>query len=109
MAGPGTAAPPASTGAATAATATSAATVAGEGGLALSFKGTSWVRIEDADNTTLLSGVIQAGDHKVVRGKAPYSVFLGNAPDVRLEFSGRPFDVTPYIKQNSTARFSVPQ
>jgi cytoskeleton protein RodZ len=81
----------------------------GEGSLVLSFKGTSWVRIEDANGKMLLSGVIQAGDHQVVHGKPPYSVFLGNAPGVSLVYDGQPFDVTAYIKQNSTARFSVPQ
>jgi cytoskeleton protein RodZ len=77
--------------------------------LALSFRGTSWVRVEDSNGKVLLSGVIQAGDRQAIHGKPPYSVFLGNAPGVILEFNGRPFDATPYVKQNSTARFSVPQ
>jgi cytoskeleton protein RodZ len=93
----------------TASASVTAESAEGEGSLALSFKGTSWVRIEDANGKMLLSGVIQAGDYQVVHGKPPYSVFLGNAPGVGLVYDGQPFDVTAYIKQNSTARFSVPQ
>jgi cytoskeleton protein RodZ len=76
--------------------------------LALDFKSTSWVRIEDASGKLLLSGVIQAGAREVVSGKPPYSLFLGNAPGVRVEYGGRPVDLTPYIKDNDTARLTVP-
>ncbi len=102
--------PPSAPAASTAmATQPSAIAAGGEGSLSLNFRGTSWVRIEDASGKMLLSGVIQAGDHQMVQGKPPYSVFLGNAPGVTVEYSGRPYDLTPFIKQNSTARFSVPQ
>lgn len=77
--------------------------------LTLDFKDTSWVRIEDADGKMLLTGVIQAGATQVLTGKPPYSVFLGNAPGVAIEYQGRRIDLQPYVKDNSTARFSVPQ
>lgn len=77
--------------------------------LTLDFKGTSWVRIEDADGKMLLTGVIQAGATQVLTGKPPFSVFLGNAPGVNIEYQGRQVDMQPYVKDNSTARFSVPQ
>lgn len=83
-----------------------AAAVAGV--LGLKFRSTSWVRVEDADGRVLLSGVVQAGDHQSLSGRAPYSLFVGNAPGVTVEYDGRSVDLTPYIKPNSTARFSVP-
>ncbi|MBX6421848.1 MAG: helix-turn-helix domain-containing protein [Nevskia sp.] len=76
--------------------------------LVLDFKSTSWVRIEDAEGKLLLSGVIQAGAHQMVSGKPPYALFLGNAPGVRVEYGGKPVDLTPYIKDNDTARLTVP-
>ncbi len=80
----------------------------GPGSLSLAFKETSWVRVEDADGRVLVSGVIQSGDSKQVRGRPPYSMFIGNAPGVTVEYEGRRIDVTQYVKANSTARFSVP-
>lgn len=88
---------------------TSLAAASSDGALALAFRGTSWVRVEDADSKLLLSGVIQAGDRQVLHGKTPYSVFLGNAPGVTVDYDGKPFDVGSFTKQNATARFNVPQ
>jgi len=76
--------------------------------LMLDFRASSWVRIEDADGRLLLSGTVQAGAHQVLRGRLPYSLFLGNAPGVAVQFDGKPFDLTPYIRDNATARISLP-
>lgn len=85
-----------------------AADSAASGVLMLDFRASSWVRIEDADGRLLLSGTVQAGDHQVLRGRLPYSLFLGNAPGVAVQFDGRPFDLTPYTRDNATARISLP-
>lgn len=76
--------------------------------LVLLFSAISWARVEDASGKALLSGVIGAGEQRVLDGKPPYSVFLGNAPGVKVEFGGQPVDLKPLMKGNSTARFSVP-
>ncbi len=76
--------------------------------LVLDFKSASWVRIEDADGRTLLSGTIPSGDRQVLRGRTPYSLFIGYAPGVAVEFDGKPFDLTPHVRQNSTARLNLP-
>jgi cytoskeleton protein RodZ len=78
------------------------------GALTLGFKATSWVRVEDSSGKVLLSGVVQSGDRQVLAGKAPYSLFLGNAPGVSVEYQGQAIDLKPYIKSNDTARLSVP-
>lgn len=90
------------------AAAPAAAGSAPAGFVVLNFKSTSWVRVEDADGKLLLSGVVQAGDRQQVRGRAPYSLFIGNAPGVSVEYDGKPVDTAPYVKSNSTARFSIP-
>jgi cytoskeleton protein RodZ len=91
-----------------AASAAAAAEPPAAGALTLEFKSTSWVRVEDSNGKVLLSGVIQSGDRQVLGGKAPYSLFLGNAPGVSVEYKGEAIDLKPYIKGNDTARFSVP-
>jgi len=101
--------PPAPTAAAPAAAATATPpSPAPAGALTLEFKATSWVRIEDSGGKVLLSGVIQSGDRQVLSGKAPYSLFLGNAPGVSVEYQGQAIDLKPYIKSNDTAHLSVP-
>jgi len=77
-------------------------------GLSLNFKATSWVRIEDTYGKVLLSGVMQAGTHQSIDGRRPLAVFLGNAPGVSVTDAGKPINIAPYVKDNATARFSVP-
>ena len=93
---------------AAAAAATSAPAAAAPGALSLGFKATSWVRVEDSSGKVLLSGVVQSGDHQVLVGKPPYSLFLGNAPGVSVEYRGEVVDLKPFTKSNDTARLSVP-
>lgn len=76
--------------------------------LVLSFSAISWARVEDATGKSLLSGVMGVGERREVEGKPPYSIFLGNAPGVTMEFGGQPVDLRPLTQGNSTARFSVP-
>jgi cytoskeleton protein RodZ len=86
-----------------------AAPVAGPDSLVLDFKSASWVRVEDANGKLLLSGVIQSGDHQVLAGKPPYSVFLGNAPGVKMEYHGAAVDLGTYTRsKDNTARLKVP-
>lgn len=77
--------------------------------LRLNFREASWVRIEDSTGKILLSGLIGAGEHKTLPGKPPYSVFLGNALGVQVEYNGHAINVRHYTKSNSTARFAVPK
>lgn len=76
--------------------------------LVLVFNAISWARVEDATGKSMLSGVIAAGERRELDGKPPYAVFLGNAPGVTVEYGGLAVDSTPFVKSNSTARFSVP-
>jgi cytoskeleton protein RodZ len=76
--------------------------------LALQFNAISWARVEDRTGRSLLSGVIAAGERRILEGEPPYAVFLGNAPGVKVEFGGQTINVAPYVKDNATARFSVP-
>lgn len=99
------AAPPAPAAAAAAAKPAVAATTAG---LLLNFSITSWARVDDASGKTLLNGLVRAGEKQELKGGAPFTVFLGNAPGVRVELNGKPVDLTKYIADNKTARFTLP-
>jgi cytoskeleton protein RodZ len=100
--------PPAAAEAPAASAEPAAPAVAGPESLTLDFKSTSWVRIEDSSGKVLMSGVIQSGQHQVVSGKPPYSLFVGNAPGVAVQYQGQTVDLQPYTKSNATARLSVP-
>ena len=90
--------------------ASSAASGAASSGqaLVLDFKDTSWVRVQDADGKTLLSGVVQQGQRQVLGGKPPYSLYIGNARGVEVQYAGNPVSLAPFIKDNDTAKLTVP-
>jgi cytoskeleton protein RodZ len=80
----------------------------GAGGrrIELEFQKESWVEIKDRDGKTLLSQLNAAGTQKVVEGAAPFSVIIGNAPNVRVTYNDAPFDLTPYVRVE-VARFTL--
>ena len=81
---------------------------AGELALTLTFKETSWIRVNDASGVALVNGLMNPGQDQQVKGVAPLSVFLGNAPGVVLEVNGTPVDLKPYTQSNNTARLNLP-
>jgi cytoskeleton protein RodZ len=89
------AAPPAAEPAAAPSTADAAAT--GEQKLLrITFDGASWVEVKDAAGAVIFSQLNDAGTERVVRGRAPLSVVIGNAHSVRLSYGDRPVDLDPH-------------
>jgi cytoskeleton protein RodZ len=84
------------------------AVAAAPGSLRLRFVQTSWARIDDAGGRTLLNGMRAAGAVDALTGQPPLSVFLGNAPGVEVEFEGVRVDISRYVRDNNTARFTLP-
>lgn len=77
--------------------------------LVLAFSESSFVRVEDSRNKTLAIGLVRGGERQALDGTPPYSVFLGNAKNVKVFFNGQPVDFSAHINsQNDTARFTVP-
>jgi cytoskeleton protein RodZ len=102
---PGTAPAPAP--AAPAASGTVPAAVANQ--LVLEFADSSFVRIEDNRGKTLAIGLVRAGERSALDGQPPYTVFLGNARNVKVLFNGQPVDFAALVNAlNDTARFTVP-
>ncbi len=83
-----------------------AAVPAGPRPLVLHFEKESWADVRDGEQNRLLYTVVSAG--KVIRlgGAPPFSVYLGNASGVRVEFNGKPVDVARY-QRGPVARFTL--
>ena len=74
--------------------------------IVLRFDEASWAEIRDAANQRLVHQSFNAGRVVEVEGLPPFRVFLGNAGGVRMEYNGKPFDVTPF-QTGLYARFIV--
>lgn len=80
----------------------------GAGPLTLRFEDNSWVRVQDADGRMLLSGLVRKGTTHSLDGKPPFSLFLGYAPGVSVQYQGRAIDLSPVTRDNNTANLTVP-
>lgn len=77
--------------------------------LVLEFNEASFVRVEDNQGRTLRIGLVRGGERHALDGAPPYTVFLGNAQNVKVYFAGTPVDFSASVNaQNDTARFTVP-
>lgn len=67
----------------------------------------SWMQVRDANESRLFYNMIPVGGSKVLVGKAPFSITMGNAKTTRVVLNELEVDVTDYIRANNTAIFSV--
>ena len=58
----------------------------------------TWVEVKDAHGAVIFSQLNDAGSERVVQGRAPLSVVIGNAHSVRLSYGDRPVDLSPHTK-----------
>ena len=72
----------------------------------LKFLDSSWVDVRDAGGKRLAYGNISEGRLVSIKGKPPFSVFLGNADGVRIEYGGEPFDFSSFTN-GIYARFQL--
>jgi cytoskeleton protein RodZ len=78
----------------------------GEDRIRLEFAGESWVEIKDGDGQMLMSQLNPTGSRRVVSGRKPLSLVIGNAVNVRLVYNDKPVDLKPYI-QIEVARLTL--
>ena len=52
----------------------------------------------DADGQVLVSQVMGQGTERVLSGKPPFQVKIGNAPKTRLYYHGQPVDLAPHSR-----------
>jgi cytoskeleton protein RodZ len=78
----------------------------GEGRIRMEFAGESWVEIKDRDGQMLMSQLNPTGSKRIVAGRSPLTVVIGNAANVRLTYNDKPVDLKPYI-QIEVARLTL--
>lgn len=67
----------------------------------------AWLEVKDAAGRQLLSSLNPAGCERVVQGRGPFEVVIGNASHVRVMHNDRSLDLRPHTKQD-IARFTIP-
>jgi len=67
----------------------------------------SWVEVRDANKSRLLYNMLPAGASRMLIGRAPFSVTMGNAKTTRVVVNDIEIDVSDYISSNNTASFKV--
>ena len=72
----------------------------------LRFKGESWVEIRDGQGKLLLSKLNPPNSEAEVVGRPPFSVIVGNAPEVQMQYNDRDFPLEPHTKV-AVARFNL--
>jgi cytoskeleton protein RodZ len=81
--------------------------VSGPHRLVVRTEGEAWIEIKDAADRMLVSSLNPPGSERVVRGKPPYQLVIGNASNVRVLYDDKPIDLAPHTKQD-VARLTVP-
>jgi len=79
---------------------------AGQRRIVLYFDQESWVEIKDGRGRTLMSQLNPAGSERAVDGTPPFSVVIGNAQFVRLNYDRNAIDLAPYVRVE-VARLSL--
>lgn len=74
--------------------------------LEMRFEADSWTEVSDNAERRLAYGLIKAGEVLVLRGEAPFRVFLGYAPGVTVYYNNDLFDHSPFQRRD-VARFRI--
>ena len=74
-------------------------TAQGGGVIHFTFNADSWVEVRDASKKIIFSQFSQGKTEQVVRGKAPFSLTVGNAPGVKLVYNDRLVDLAPFTRE----------
>lgn len=68
--------------------------------LVIRFTGQSWVSVTDRDGKELFNKNESAGAQSVVEGTPPFSLIVGNASAVQIQFNDKPVDLALHTKAN---------
>ncbi|MDD5296881.1 MAG: DUF4115 domain-containing protein [Rhodocyclaceae bacterium] len=66
--------------------------------IVLNFLKDSWVEIKQADGRALISQKVPGGNTRIVEGRPPFSVVIGNALSVQVQYDDRAVDLAPFTK-----------
>jgi cytoskeleton protein RodZ len=74
--------------------------------LVLRFEEAAWAEVTDSAGRQLISSLNSAGTERVVRGRPPFNIVIGNAQHVKVSFNDREIDLQPHVKVE-VARFTL--
>jgi cytoskeleton protein RodZ len=77
------------------------------GRLTLTVSGESWVDIRDAGGGQVLRGLISGPDPRSVSGQPPFTLVIGDAGAVSLQYDGEPVPLERFTR-GDVARFQWP-
>jgi cytoskeleton protein RodZ len=75
-------------------------------GLRLSFAQPAWVEVRDGRNQIIFAELSPAGSKREVVGQPPFSLVVGNATQVTVEYQGRMIELSQRSK-GDVARLTV--
>ena len=70
------------------------------GSMKLSFSKPSWVEIKDRSGQIIFSQLSPAGSQREVSGQPPFSLVIGNAANVSLQYKGKEVDLSKRSKDD---------
>lgn len=74
--------------------------------LRLHFNGDSWVEVTDSTGASLVYHLVEKDTDLNLNGQPPFTVLLGNAPEVQVFFAGKEFDHSRF-RRGEIATFKV--
>ncbi len=74
--------------------------------IVMTFNAPCWVDVRDSERNFKLFGEMPKGTRKVLGGRPPYKLVIGNSRAVTITVDGEPFDLDRYAKGN-VARFTL--
>ncbi|NIG87491.1 cytoskeleton protein RodZ [Serratia symbiotica] len=75
--------------------------------LVMGFSADCWLQVTDANGKTLFSGVQKNGDKLNLAGTAPYKLTIGASAAVKIQYQGKPVDLSRFVKSNRVARLTI--
>ncbi len=75
----------------------------------ITVKQDAWVDVRQADGKSVFMGTVKPTAPLELKGEAPFSLTIGNASAVTLEFEGKPVDLKPVTSSpNNIAKVKLP-
>ncbi|WP_340615692.1 cytoskeleton protein RodZ [Xenorhabdus entomophaga] len=75
--------------------------------LVMDFNGECWLEVKDAKGKILFSGTKKKGDNLKLSGVLPYSLNIGAPSQVKVQFQGKPVDLSSFIKKGVSAKLKL--
>ena len=82
-------------------------TVEGDDHLELFASQMSWLEVDDANGENLYYSLLEEDQQVKLSGTAPFKVFLGDAPQVKIKINDVSVNIEKYIRSNNIAHFSI--